>query len=190
MAIFSFNVVDVAGFRVDRHSVIETECASRYVYKISASSNDDIRFSITGDFQDSTYTVLGNETSFINETTVSYETQLYISFTILNSGSSGNFFSANLEVTNDTTSNNYEDNRTRLNDNTPCGLNNVGDKNYVHDQASPSAVWTINHNLEKYCAVVAVDTAGTVCVGQIDYTNTNTLTITFNVSFSGSAYCN
>lgn len=64
------------------------------------------------------------------------------------------------------------------------------DKNFVYDQGVASQVWTINHNLDKYPAVVAVDTAQSVVVGQIDYIDVNNLTITFNASFSGEAYLN
>ncbi len=64
------------------------------------------------------------------------------------------------------------------------------DKKYVHDQGIPSLIWTINHGLNKYPSVSAVDTAGSVVFGQVDYIDTNNLTITFNASFSGEAYLN
>jgi len=66
----------------------------------------------------------------------------------------------------------------------------VNDKNYVHDQASPSAVWNITHNLGKNAAPIVVDSAGTVVVGQIDYIDENNITLTFNGAFSGYAYFN
>ena len=62
--------------------------------------------------------------------------------------------------------------------------------NYVHDQGIPSLTWTINHGLNKYPSAVAVDSAKSVVVGQIDYVDLNNITITFNASFSGSAYIN
>ena len=62
--------------------------------------------------------------------------------------------------------------------------------NYVHDQGIPSLTWTINHSLNKYPSAVAVDSAKSVVVGQIDYVDLNNITITFNASFSGSAYIN
>ena len=64
------------------------------------------------------------------------------------------------------------------------------DKNYVHDQGVPNQVWTISHGLEKLPAVVVVDTAQSVVVGQIEYIDLNNITITFNSSFSGEAYLN
>jgi len=64
------------------------------------------------------------------------------------------------------------------------------DKNFVFDQGVPSSQWTVNHGLNKYASATAVDTAGSIVVGQIDYIDLNNLTITFNASFSGSAYIN
>ena len=66
----------------------------------------------------------------------------------------------------------------------------VEDKHFVHDQGVPSATWSISHGLNKYASVVAVDSANSVVVGQIDYIDLNNITITFNASFSGEAYLN
>lgn len=66
----------------------------------------------------------------------------------------------------------------------------VQDKHYTHDQGMPSQVWTINHGLNKYPSILAVDTAKSVAVGQIDYIDLNNITITFNSPFSGEAYLN
>tara|TARA_B100000809_G_C15054826_1_gene500279 strand:- start:495 stop:1190 length:696 start_codon:yes stop_codon:yes gene_type:complete len=64
------------------------------------------------------------------------------------------------------------------------------DKHFTFDQGMPSAVWSIPHMLGKYVSVVAIDSAGSVVVGQIDYIDLNNITITFNASFSGSAFIN
>lgn len=188
MAIFNFNVTNAAGFNVEKTSTIETDCASIYVYKINATTNDSVRFSLSGSYENAIYTELGVDTTLAGEVTVTYGTDLYISFSVLNSGAAGTFLSATLTIDNDTSVVNYTSERTRLNDNTPCGLE--GDKHYTHDQPTVSSVWTITHNLGKYCSVTAVDTAGTVWIGQVDYIGLNSLTVTFNASFSGSAYCN
>ena len=63
-------------------------------------------------------------------------------------------------------------------------------RKYEHDQGTPALVWTINHNLDKKPSASAVDSAGTVVFGQIDYIDENNLTITFNAAFSGYAYLN
>lgn len=64
------------------------------------------------------------------------------------------------------------------------------DKTFVFDQGMPSLIWTINHNLNKYPSVSAVDTAQSTVVGQVEYVDLNNITITFNASFSGEAYLN
>ena len=61
---------------------------------------------------------------------------------------------------------------------------------YFHDQGVPSQVWTVQHNLNKRPSVTVVDSAGSDVIGNISYINDNELTITFNASFSGSAYLN
>ena len=65
-----------------------------------------------------------------------------------------------------------------------------GDVNYVHDQGVASAIWNIQHNLGKLASVTVVDSAGSVVVGTIIYTDINNLTVTFNAAFSGEAYIN
>lgn len=59
---------------------------------------------------------------------------------------------------------------------------------YHHIQSSPSAVWTINHNLGFYPNVTIVDSAGSVVEGDVTYPNTNTMVLTFTGGFSGDAY--
>lgn len=70
-------------------------------------------------------------------------------------------------------------------------LLNLGtDKNYTHTQNSVSAVWTINHNLNKKPSVTVVDSGDSVVHGEILYTSLNSLTITFSGGFTGKAYLN
>ncbi len=61
---------------------------------------------------------------------------------------------------------------------------------FEHDQGTPSTVWTITHNMNRKPSVTVVDTAELVVVGEVEYINENTITITFNSSFSGKAYLN
>ena len=70
------------------------------------------------------------------------------------------------------------------------GLKGGGDKNYVHTQGSPSATWTVSHNLGKRPAAVVVDSAEDVVYGDIRYIDDNTVTLTFSGAFSGKAYFN
>ena len=61
---------------------------------------------------------------------------------------------------------------------------------YAHTQSVSSATWTITHNLNKYPSVTIVDSAGTVVEGDIAYSNTNAVVVTFSSTFSGKAYFN
>jgi len=64
------------------------------------------------------------------------------------------------------------------------------DKNFVFSQGTPASTWTITHNLNKFPSVSVVNSANEVVYGEIDYTNVNSLTVTFNGGFSGKAYLN
>jgi len=64
------------------------------------------------------------------------------------------------------------------------------DKNYVHVQSAASAVWTIPHNLDKLCAIQAVDSFNNEIAGDIKWIDKNNVTITFNTPVSGKALCN
>lgn len=64
------------------------------------------------------------------------------------------------------------------------------DANYVHDQAQPSSIWTINHPLNKKVSVTVTDTAGTVVEGQVIIKDNSQVIITFNSPFSGIAVLN
>ena len=66
----------------------------------------------------------------------------------------------------------------------------VNASTFVHTQMIPSDTWVITHNLGKYPAVVVFDTTNRVCVGEIDYTSNNAVTLTFSAGFGGKAYLN
>lgn len=73
----------------------------------------------------------------------------------------------------------------------PPGQDGVGaDARYTHDQASPSLLWTVSHNLGKYPTPVIVDSAGTTVEGKITFITINQLTCEFTSLFSGKVYCN
>jgi hypothetical protein len=65
-----------------------------------------------------------------------------------------------------------------------------GDKNYIYTQNTPSAVWNITHNLDKYPSVTAVNINNVVYYGNVTYVDTDNLTIEFSAGFSGKAYLN
>jgi len=64
----------------------------------------------------------------------------------------------------------------------------VGAGFFTYVQNTPSALWTITHNLGGNPAVTILDTSGNQCEGTIGYTDANTMTITFSAPFSGTAY--
>lgn len=60
---------------------------------------------------------------------------------------------------------------------------------YTHNQISPSSVWDITHNLNRYpSSITIVDSAGNVVWGDIKHVSVNELTISFTASFAGSVY--
>lgn len=59
---------------------------------------------------------------------------------------------------------------------------------YHHTQNTPSNTWVINHNLNFFPNVTVADSAGSLCEGEITYTDNDSLTIHFSSSFSGNAY--
>ena len=69
-------------------------------------------------------------------------------------------------------------------------FNLSADKHYIHMQSIANATWTINHNMGKKPSVTVVDSGETTVYGEVNYTNLNSLTITFKSAFSGKAYLN
>ena len=59
---------------------------------------------------------------------------------------------------------------------------------YIHTQGSASATWNITHNLHFYPNVTVQDSAGNIVEGEIAYTNSDSLVVTFSAAFSGQAY--
>lgn len=58
---------------------------------------------------------------------------------------------------------------------------------YTHNQAMPSATWTIVHNLGFRPAVDAYDTADQECEGDIAHPDLDTTVLTFSAAFAGWA---
>jgi hypothetical protein len=64
------------------------------------------------------------------------------------------------------------------------------DKSFIFEQQVPASIWTIVHSLGKFPSVVVIDSAGTIVIGEISYTNINQIVLTFSSGFSGKAYLN
>ena len=61
---------------------------------------------------------------------------------------------------------------------------------YTYEQAVADSTWTITHNLNKHPSVTVVDSGGTVVSGNVTYVDDNTVVLTFNAAFKGTAYLN
>jgi hypothetical protein len=59
---------------------------------------------------------------------------------------------------------------------------------FTYNQNLAASTWVINHNLNFFPNVTVVDSAGSICEGEIQYVDANNLTLTFQAAFSGSAY--
>jgi hypothetical protein len=62
--------------------------------------------------------------------------------------------------------------------------------NYIHDQMVANDTWVINHNMSKYPSVTVVDSSNSVCIGDVEYTTSNSLVVRFIGGFAGKAYLN
>ena len=72
--------------------------------------------------------------------------------------------------------------------NVTAGAVNARPVAYHHIQNVASNVWLINHNLMFYPNITTLDSAGSVCEGEIEHMSKTQLKITFSAAFSGQAY--
>jgi hypothetical protein len=61
---------------------------------------------------------------------------------------------------------------------------------YVFNQASPLAVWTINHGLGEFPSVAVIDSTGAMVEGDVSYVSSEQIVLSFTGAFSGTAYLN
>jgi len=59
---------------------------------------------------------------------------------------------------------------------------------HTHTQVTPSATWTVTHDLGGKPSVTVVDSADSVVVGEVTYVDNETVRIEFSGAFSGYAY--
>jgi hypothetical protein len=59
---------------------------------------------------------------------------------------------------------------------------------YTHSQPAASSTWTITHNLNFRPSVNVYDSAGPMVEGSVTHTNSNTLTVVFSATISGTAH--
>jgi len=69
------------------------------------------------------------------------------------------------------------------------GAGGIGGGFYTHVQSAPSNTWSVAHGLGYYPGGVSVvDSGGNICLGDVQYTSTNSLVVNFAEAFSGVAY--
>jgi hypothetical protein len=61
---------------------------------------------------------------------------------------------------------------------------------HIHAQTVSATEWSISHGLNCFPSVTVVDATKTEVIGDVSYTNLNSLTIRFTAAFSGEAYLN
>jgi hypothetical protein len=61
---------------------------------------------------------------------------------------------------------------------------------HIHNQTVSSSTWNITHNLNKYPSVSVVDSSNEEVIGEVQYTNANSLVVKFSAPFSGKAFVN
>jgi len=131
MAEFIFDIENGSLFNVEQESLIETDCASQFVYKVNATELDSIDIELQGSFLSAKYILAGSSSGWDgSSTTLSFNTDLYIEFIIDNSGSPGVFNQVTLVVQNTTANQNYVSEVSRQNDSLPCDSQGVGARNY------------------------------------------------------------
>lgn len=61
-------------------------------------------------------------------------------------------------------------------------------ESYIHEQTIPANQWIVNHNLNRYPKVTVVNDINVEVIGDLVYTNTNQVIISFSNPFYGKAY--
>lgn len=70
-------------------------------------------------------------------------------------------------------------------------LNDLGaDTFFIFKQNTPSKIWEINHDLNKYPSVTVVDSGDTIVYGEVSYLDKSKIKINFSGAFSGKVFLN
>jgi hypothetical protein len=72
----------------------------------------------------------------------------------------------------------------------PAGPPGPTGTGFIFTQSSPSAIWTIVHNLNRWPSVTVVDSGNSEIIPNVVYTNSNQVIATFGSPTSGKAYLN
>lgn len=69
----------------------------------------------------------------------------------------------------------------------PPGPVGAAQSTYVHEQAIPALVWTIDHSLGFWPDVIVYDSSGREAEGTVTNPSVNRTTLTFSATFAGTA---
>ena len=69
------------------------------------------------------------------------------------------------------------------------GVVNVSSDTFTHANGS-NTTWNITHNLGKYPSVTVISSTGDEIFGELTFTNTNAIQLTFSEAIAGTAYLN
>ena len=60
----------------------------------------------------------------------------------------------------------------------------------VYEQTTPSMTWVINHKLARFPSVKTYDNEGNELIGDLEFTDENSVTVKFTRACTGKAYIN
>lgn len=147
MTIFTINL-ESSDYIINDSSVI-TDCSSSFLYDVKANQGDIIDVSIFGDDHGAFYNLNGTKTSFTNSVFgIVFNNTLTIGFNLTNSGKTGVFHEATINIRNNNSSDllPYSKSVIRKNDSTECEQSSLtADPNSGDNNLS---VFTSSNNLE------------------------------------------
>lgn len=65
-----------------------------------------------------------------------------------------------------------------------------GGNGFIFTQSAPLSTWVITHNMNRFPSVTVVDSNENEVEGDVVYTSSNVVTITFSRPFAGQAFLN
>lgn len=119
MAEFNFNIEE-ANFRVELISQTDTDCSSIFKYQVFSDEGETIQIDIDANGENTIVTSNGTDTNFSTSVSVVYNTSLFFSFSIQNSGIPGTFNTTSITLSNEDTGEDLELDVTRQSDAPKC----------------------------------------------------------------------
>jgi len=181
-------------FSISRPTITNGSCTTKVVFEIFSTNGNLINIAFSGGtVENEFYTSNGIQTFFTGSTNVSFNNSLIVEFELPNTGINGVFNEVTTTITDNTMAqpvNSYNFEVIRFDDSAPCNSGIIGDKNFTFSQNTPSALWTIQHDLNKFPSVSVIDTSGNIVLGSVNHIDVNNLTISFTAPFSGTATLN